>query len=146
MQLSATRTVHRPAGEVFAFVADSANNPKWQKGMKLCVWTSLPPISVGSTYEQQAQFLGRTVVTSFRVEEYDEGRAITIASTSGSFPITVRRSVEPIDEATSQVTAAIHGDPGGFFRIAQPLVGRLAQRSVNADYDRLVDILERPSG
>jgi hypothetical protein len=144
VELAATRIVRRPAAAVFDFVADSANNPKWQKGMQSCVWTSLPPTSVGSTYEQEARFMGRQVKTSFRVEHFEPGRSITIASTSGSFPITVRRSVEPIDDATSRVTAAISGEPGRFFRLAGPLLRRLAQRSVDADYDRLVGMLERP--
>lgn len=33
MQLSASQTIDRPADEVFAFVSDAANNPRWQQGM-----------------------------------------------------------------------------------------------------------------
>jgi len=97
---------------------------------------------VGSTYEQRARFLGRTVTSTFVVTDHEPGRSITIESTSGSFPITVRRSVEPIDEGRTRVTAEIDGDPGRFFRLFGPLLRRLAQRSVNADYARLRAILE----
>ena len=144
MDLSAAREIARPAEQVFAFVSDSANNPKWQKGQRSCVWTSPPPIGVGSTYDQEARFLGRRVLTSFEVVEYDPGRAITIRSTGGSFPIRVRRSVEDLGPDRSRVTAQISGEPGGFFRIAGPVLRRLAQRSVDADYDRLKRLLETP--
>ncbi len=142
MELSATRVIARPAEDVFAFLCDAANNPSWQRGMRSCEWTTPPPIGVGSVYEQEARFLGRTVVTTFRVEDHQPGRSITIASRGGSFPITVTRSVEPITESTSRVRAEITGEPGGFFKVAGPLLQRLAQRSVDRDYDRLVEILD----
>jgi hypothetical protein len=40
------------------------------------------------------------------------------------------------------VTAEISGEPGGFFGMIGPALRRLAQRSVDADYDRLVKLLE----
>jgi hypothetical protein len=73
--------------------------------------------------------------------DFEPGRSITIRSTAGSFPITVRRRVEPLDPATTRVHAEIMGKPGRFFRLAAPLVHRLAQRSVDGDYDRLVEVL-----
>lgn len=142
MELHASAIIQRPADEVFAFVADARNNPRWQQGMRSCEWTSPPPIGVGSTYRQEARFLGRPVVTEFEVIAHEPGRSITIASTSGPFPIRVRRSVTPLDATTSRVDAEITGDPGRFFRLAGPVVQRLAQRSVTADYRRLRALLD----
>lgn len=142
MQLSAAQVIRRPAEDVFAFVSDAANNPRWQGGMRKCEWTSPPPIGVGSTYRQEAAFLGRRIVTDFVVVAHEPRRSVTIRSTSGPFPITVRRSVTPIDASSSRVEAAITGEPGRFFRIAGPLLQRLAQRSVTADYRRLKALLD----
>lgn len=135
--------IRRPADEVFAFVSDASNNPRWQRGMHSCEWTSAPPVDVGSTYRQEASFLGRTIVTDFEVVEHTPGRSITIQSTSGPFPIRVRRSVTPLDDATCRVDADITGEPGRFFRIAAPFVQGIAQRSVTADYRRLQALLDR---
>lgn len=142
MRLSVDCEIGRPAGEVFAFVSDASNNPRWQKGQRSCEWTSPPPIGVGSTYQQEARFLGRTVINRFEVIEYEPGRAITIESTEGSFPITVRRSVEPVDASSTRMRAEIEGEPGGFFRLVGPILHRFAQRSVDADYARLKRLLE----
>lgn len=143
MKLGASREIERSASDVFSFVSDSSNNPLWQKGQKSCAWTSPPPIQVGSTYEQEARFLGRTVRNLFEVIEYEAGRSITIRSEDGTFPITVKRFVEALGPATSRVTADISGEPRRVFRVAGPLLRRLAQRSVDADYDRLKTLLER---
>ena len=145
MDLHVTRQINRPAAEVCDFLADAVNNPRWQKGMRSCVWTSQGGLQVGATYRQEARFLGRTVHSDFRVTAYEPGRSITIQSTGGSFPITVRRSVEPAGPHSSRAIAEISGEPGGFFRVAGPLLQRMAQRSVDADYDRLRDLLESRS-
>jgi uncharacterized membrane protein len=142
MHLSATREIARPADEVFAFFADASNNPLWQQGQRSCVWTTAPPIGLGSTYDQEARFLGRRVLSRFQVVEFDSGRLITIRSIRGSFPIQVRRSVEPIRRDRCRVIADINGEPKGFFRLASKPLQRLAQRSVDADYDRLKELLE----
>jgi len=142
MNLSASREIAKPATDVFAFFSDASNNPLWQKGQRSCVWITPPPIGIGSIYDQEARFLGRPVLNRFEVVEFEPGRVITIQSIQGSFPIRVRRSVEPTGRARCRVIADISGEPAGFFRLASKLLQGLAQRSVDADYDRLKQLLE----
>ncbi len=143
MELTAHRRIRRPAAEVFAFVSDAANNPSWQRGMVSCKWEGEGPVQVGSRYRQEARFLGRPVRSVFRVVELEPGRRIRIATVQSTFPITVERRVEPVDDATCTVSATIGGGPA-VPALLRPVLRRLAQRSVDADYDRLVDLLERP--
>ena len=142
-RLTARREIARPSAEVFDFFSDASNNPKWQKGMISCEWSSPGPIEVGSTYSQHARFMGRDVVSSFVVTELEQGRSITIETTASTFPIRVTRTVEPIDESSCRVSADISGGPeNGLIRLIGPLVEKRAQKSVDADYDRLVQLLE----
>ena len=55
------------AAEAFAVVADFSRNTQWQQGMQSCVFTSDPPLGLGSTCDQEAPFLGRKILTSFEV-------------------------------------------------------------------------------
>ncbi len=141
MKLTATRDIARSASDVFAFLADAANNPSWQNGMKTCKWTTPAPVAVGSRYDQEASFLGRPVLSTFEVSELDAGCRIVIETTKSTFPIRVERRVDPLTTSTCRVTAQIEGGPS-VPRSVQLLVGWLAQRSVNRDYDRLVTLLE----
>ena len=138
MDLHATRVISRPASEVAEFFFDAANNPKWQKGMRLCEWEDPGPIGLGSTYRQVASFLGRPITSRFEVTEHTPGESITIRTIESTFPIAVTRTVQSISPTTSRVTAHISGGPGGILSLAAPLIRRAAQRSVDADYDRLV--------
>ncbi len=134
--------IARPAAEVFAFIADMANNPDWQQGQQRCEWTSEPPIRVGSTYDQEARFLGRTIRSSFEVTEFEPGHLIRIVSTAGPMPIDVTRTVEPIGEGRCRAAARVMGDPPRMFRLLGPLLDRMVAKNVAADYQRLKRLLE----
>jgi uncharacterized membrane protein len=135
-------TIRRPADEVFAFVADAENNPRWQQGMRSCRWTSDGPIGIGSTYEQRASFLGRDIESTFVVDAFEPGRSITIRTTESTFPITVTRAVEPLPDGGCLVRAHVQGDASGVFRLAAPVMRWMVGRSVRADYRRLRTLLE----
>jgi uncharacterized membrane protein len=134
--------IERPAGDVFTFVADVRNNPRFQSGIRSCVWTSPPPVRAGSTYDQVATLLGREVVSKFVVDEYEEGRLIRFRSTEGPLELLELRTVTPIAVRRCTVEVVLDGDPGGYFRWAGPLLRPMVSRSVKADYRRLKAILE----
>lgn len=143
MQVSSEVVVDRPSDEVFDYVADFSNNPDWQGGMRSCVWTTLPPIGVGSRYEQEASMLGRPVRSTFEVTGFDPGHLISIATLESTFPIQVTRTVEPLADGRSRVTASVGGGPEGLVgRLTAPLMRRMVKRSVDGDYARLKAILE----
>ena len=133
--------IDRPPDQVFDMIADMSRNPEWQKGMRECVWTSDPPIGVGSTYEQVAAFLGRRIVTSFEVTEFDRPHRIRIESLVSTFPLDITRIVEP-SGGGSRVEAIVKGEPGGLARVVSPLMTMMVKRSVTADYASLKDLLE----
>lgn len=141
MRLTGERTVHAPASSVFAFLADASNNPRWQRGMRSCEWITPPPIDVGSKYRQTASFLGRPVISTFEVTEFEPNRLIRIETIESSFPIQVTRRVTPIDADRCLVTADIAGDPPGPGFLA-PIMRSIAQRSVDRDYERLVELFQ----
>lgn len=130
--------IERPASEVFAFVAEFENNPRWQGGMKSCQWTSAERLVVGSTYVQEARFLGRRIDSHFVVSEYVPDRTISIESTQSTFPIQVTRSVESLGPDRCRVTARVRGQPTGVLK----LFGAMVRKSVAKDYAALKTLLE----
>ncbi|MGI9615167.1 MAG: SRPBCC family protein [Acidimicrobiales bacterium] len=138
--------VKAPPDEVFAFWSDHANNPSWQNGMKSCTWTSEPPIGVGSTYDQEASFLGRPITTSFEVVEFEPGTKIRITSTVSTLPLDITREVAPTAEGGTNLKATIRGEPGGLMKLMNPLSQRMVARNVNRDYARLKVLLDDPDG
>ena len=142
IEISAQVEIARSPEAIFDFLADMSNNPTWQKGMQACRWTSEPPLRLGSTYDQVARFLGKEIVSSFVVTEFEPGHRIRIRTTSGTMPIDVTREVTAVADGRSSVSAIVRGDPTGVFRLATPLMRMMVQRSVTRDYRRLKELLE----
>lgn len=142
IRIQASVQIRRSPEEVFAYLSNFENNPKWQSGMISARFTSPGPLQVGSTYSQEARFLGRPVFSEFEVIEYEPGRRVKISSTSGTFPITVTRTVEPDGDGGSLVSAFVEGDASGVYRLAEPILRSMVQRSVQGDYERLKVVLE----
>ncbi len=130
--------IDRSATEVFAYVADFENNPRWQGGMQSCRWTSPERMRPGSTYVQQAKFFGRPIDTHFKVTAVEPHRSISIESTVSTFPIQVTRSVEDLGEGRCRVTAHVRGQPNGVLRLFSGMV----RKSIRKDYARLKALLE----
>ena len=133
--------IERPHEEVFEYITNFENNPTWQDGMKMCEFTTEPPLQVGSRYKQVAEFMGREIISEFEVQEYEPNQMIYFQSISGTFPIRIRRSVEQQGRAT-RVSAIIEGDPDGLMKLFSPFVRRMMRNSIEADYQRLKLLLE----
>lgn len=128
---------------VFGYIADFSHNPEWQAGMKEARWTSEPPLRVGSTYDQIASFMGKTIESHFEVTALEPGRSISIETRGGTFPIQVTRAVEPTEDgAACRVTAHVRGGPTGVMRLMGPLMRWMVKRSVDKDYKTLKARLE----
>ena len=137
-------TIDRSPMDVYDFVRDQDNAPKWLSG-----WLETRPTNdvegVGYTWIDVVEMFGRPVETEFETTAMEPGRLIAFKSRGGSFPIRGRYSFAPAGQGTA-VTFALEGEPGGFFKLAQqlaePLLGRMIQRQWEANVANLKDILE----
>ncbi len=136
--------VDRPPEQVFDFWSEWSNNPRWQTGMDSCTWTSEPPMQLGSTYDQRASFLGRPIVSSFEVVEYEPGAKVRIKTTKSSLPLDITRAVTPRSNGGTMLNAIIRGEPGGMMKLLNPLTQRMVKRNVTKDYERLRVLLDGP--
>lgn len=61
--------------------------------------------------------------------------------TSGPIPVEDTFTFEAI-EAGTRVTRVIEGEPGGFFRLGEPIVARMIRRQFENNLHNLKDLLE----
>ena len=134
-------TIERPIEEVFAFTADPNNNPLWQS-TTLETQTS-SEVDVGTTFNNVSKFLGRRIETTLEIVESDPPRRQCVRVTSGPIPASGCYVFELTDDGGStRFTQTLEAEVGGFFKLAEPLVGRAARRQTEADMATLKDLLE----
>ena len=140
-KLEVSEVINRPVEDVFAFVSNPKNDSLWQSDTVETEITSEGPIGVGTTYRDISGFLGRRIETIFEITEYEENAKIGQKATTGPIPVDATITFESAEDGT-KVNFTATGEAGGFFKLAEPLVNRIAQRSWTANYANLKDLLE----
>jgi uncharacterized protein YndB with AHSA1/START domain len=134
-------TIKRPIEDVFAVLSDFSNGSRWAAGVaEPAVKTSDGPIGVGTTWRGSNKAMGRKFEIDVRYTEYEPDRRIVFTTTK-PFPVTVTVKVEPVGGGT-RVTQTVEGQPGGFFKLAEPLVVKMTKRQFQNDLDNLRDLME----
>lgn len=140
IDIKSTTKIQCPPIEAFEFIRNFENAPMWLSG-----WLESRPTSetegIGFTWVDVLEVFGRRVETEFEVTEFDAGRKLAFKSIRGSFPIRGIYSFAPAGDGAS-VTFALQGEPGGFFKLAEPLLTRMLQRQWDTNLANLKDVLE----
>jgi uncharacterized protein YndB with AHSA1/START domain len=137
-----TVVIDRPIEEVFAFATDPDNVSLWQSTSLETEQTSEGPVGVGTTFRDTSKFLGRRIESTYEVTENDPPHKQCMRITSGPIPGSGCYALEPTDGGSTRFTQNFEADVGGFFRLAEPLVGRAIRRQMEADMATLKDLLE----
>lgn len=117
--------IARPIEAVFDFLANGANNPRWQ----IAVTTTAQlgdQLGVGTTFKQSMRHpLGFTVPGNYRITAFERPHTIAKKGTSGG-PIRPTETYVLIENATGgTVRCTIDFQPSAAGRIAMPLLGLL---------------------
>ena len=142
IQQEHTVVIERPIEEVFAFVTDPDNVSLWQSTSLATEKTSEGPVGVGTTFRDTSKFLGRRIESDYEVTENEPPNRQCMRITSGPIPGSGCYLLEPTDGGSTRFTQNFEADVGGFFRLAEPLVGRAIRRQMEADMATLKDLLE----
>ena len=127
---------------VFDYISDVSNNHLWQRNIDSCIWTSTAPIGLDSTYEQQGHFMGKRLLSSFKITKFEQGQLIQATSDSGPVSLTITREVMRVAPQKVVIKATLQADPGRFFGVFTPLLQRAATQAAKRDYTQLKSILD----
>jgi polyketide cyclase/dehydrase/lipid transport protein len=134
--------IARPLDEVFSFVEDARNRPRWDESVESEELTSPEPIGVGTTVRTRLRrSLGQQYEYTWSVVEHEPPSGMTIESTSGPFPTTLAYQLSAREDGT-WVEFSVAGRPAGPLRLLQPVIARIIQRNLDRGFPRLKRLLE----
>jgi len=140
-QLDISTVIDRPVEEVFAFLSNPENGPKWSSGSSEVMITSDGPIGVGTTYRSIRSFLGQRIESETEITEYEPNQLYATRSISGPFPMESSVSFEPVEGGT-RITGTLWGEPGGFFKLAEPILVSRMKQQFETDLAHLKEMME----
>jgi uncharacterized protein YndB with AHSA1/START domain len=117
-------TIRRPVHDVFEFVADPENIPKWNYAIEETRKTSDGPVGVGTTYRQVRTIPSRSE-ESFEVTDLEPDTRFAIHGGLGPFVGTLTYDFEDVGGST-KLTNTADLQASGLLKLAAPIaVGRI---------------------
>ena len=134
-------TIKRPVEDVFAMVSNIENNPKWSSGVLEAKTTSVGPIGMGTTGHVVGKILGKRIESDSEITGFKQNRIFAAQSKSGPFPFRLSMTFDAVEGGT-RVSGTIEAEPGGFFKLAEPLFVSMARRQFQNELDTRKDLME----
>jgi uncharacterized protein YndB with AHSA1/START domain len=133
-------TIRRPVSEVFEFIADGENGPKWRPGILDIAHVS--GSGAGATFKQGVKGPGgRRIAADYRVTAYEPNSRLAFEAIAGPVRPTGEYVLEEADGGT-RLTFALEAELGGIKKL---LMGRAVQKTMDAEVEateRLKAVLE----
>jgi uncharacterized membrane protein len=134
--------INRPIAEVFAFVANFENHPKWETNFQKVKLLTSTPTGEGTTYQCDLKLPGQTATSKFEITEYEVNKKIAFeaeaagpAKPNGSFRF------ESVAGGT-KITLLPRPEFRGFFRLLEPLMAGYIRKQNQDHLSKLKSILE----
>jgi uncharacterized protein YndB with AHSA1/START domain len=138
---SASVDVDRPAGEVFRYVADLRNEPKWHSDIASVPSDTDPVPVVGKTYPVTFKpFLGKTD-GSFTAVEVEPDERIVYRATLGGLSPTITYTVASTGSG-ARFTRSVEMSPSGVLVVLTPMMALMVPRRNQTFVENLKQAIE----
>ena len=141
---SATTTIDRPIDQVFAFLADGTNDPKFSpRVQKIEKQTNGPP-GVGTVYSSTVKDAGMKTSREFKLTEFEQPTKIRWTELTKN-AITVPDGgydLEPAGDGATRMTILNTFEGHGFGKLILPFAFRAAKKDADAFAGRIKAAVE----
>ena len=141
ISINVNTLILRPVWEAFDYITKPENNSRWQYGSLETVQISDGSMRVGTLFSSFGHFMGRRIQSSFEVTEFKTNESFGFETISGPIQLQTSYSFETLDLGTRIIVSSLI-NPGGFFKLVDPIVARVAKKQYKENLTRLKKLLE----
>jgi uncharacterized membrane protein len=129
-------TIDRPVSDVFAYVTDVHNIPKWQESAVSAEW-----VEEGRRFRERRRFMGREADVELEITAIEQDRRFDVQTVRAPVKFEIRHSFEEVDGRT---LLGVHAEAklGGALRFAAGMAKKQAEGQFRNDFERLKKVLE----
>jgi hypothetical protein len=136
-------TIDRSADEVFDFVADESNEPRYNLRMTHVEKTSPGPIGRGTRFQAATRAGGRTNDMTIEFTEFDRPTRLASWTRLSTMDIRGTLTFQPINGSTRMKWAWLI-EPHGLMRLVPPpMIAAIGRRQEQAIWSNLKQMLEQ---
>ena len=133
--------IHRPVHEVFDFVADERNEPRYNPRIRRAEKLSPGPIGAGTRFRAEAVTLGRTTGMTIEYTTYERPRRLASSIHMSAADIAGTLRFDPLASGTQMGWSWVVR-PRGLYRLLTPVIARVGRRQERENWGGLKRFLE----
>ena len=141
VQIRGETVIARPVGEVFDFVADERNEPKYNPHMMRAEKTTPGPVGMGTRWVATVESRGRPLAMAMEITEYRRPRRLGTRTSMSTAEIRGTVTFEPCPLGT-RLRWSWDLQPKGVVKVFTPVIGWLGRRQEATTWARLKHHLE----
>jgi uncharacterized protein YndB with AHSA1/START domain len=146
MSFQISLDIHRTPSELFAFIADFRNMPRWYEAVAQVTATTSGPAGVGTRFRMVRALPGGAAHNDVEVTSYRPDEEVTFASTSGPTPFRYHYRLAPVTGGTrltldGEISGAGLSGPAAHLG---GLASRLFEQGMKKNLRVLKRVLETP--
>lgn len=122
--------IDAPCDLVAAYAADPSNAPEWYVNIVSVEWETESEVRVGARAAFVARFLGRRLVYTYEIVEYEPGRKLVMRADQGPFPMETTYTWEPYGVEGDRTRMTLRNRGGGGSRLASMAVRRANRKDL----------------
>jgi carbon monoxide dehydrogenase subunit G len=142
IHLTDSITISRSPADVFAFIADLTNIPKFQSDVVTSTVITPGPTKLGTRFTEDVKVGPMRTVASCEVTEFSPGRVMGFKAISPSIDYKGQFLVEPSAEGT-RLTIAGTAEPKGWWKLIEPMIKGEFKGGIKHELKTLKNILEK---
>ena len=133
--------VDRPIADVFTFLSNPMNTPKWQMMIKNIEQVIPGAVNIGSKFNVRAEAMGRAMDGLMEVTAYEPPTKFGFTNKAGPMEMAITFTLKTVGTGT-KITLNIQGNPGGIFKLAEGPMTHQIKSQMEANIAKLKSVLE----
>lgn len=139
---SASVHIDRPVDEVFAFVAEAENNPRWHGHVVETRWLDDGPMRIGRRARQVSQIIGLRYEVEAEIATWDPPSHVAWQTVTGGAKVRTDGRIEPEADGC-RLTMSGEGEfTSGLLRVLTPISVAAIRRQSESDLRTLGKVLD----
>lgn len=135
--------IDRPVEDVWNFMVDISNMPRWEDSRAVWRQMSEGPIQAGTPIRSSITLLGRTVMFDLRMTEFDAPRSFSVESMAGRTKGTkITYLLVPVEGHKTRLSRVTNARLHGIARLLQPFAGLITKRTGELEARNIKRLLE----
>lgn len=134
--------IDKPIKDVFAFVSNPNNVPKWNSAVVSLEQISPGAVGVGTKFRSAGELMGRRIEGEMQVTAYEPDTRCGFQVNAGPMQVNLTITLKTVGTGT-KVSLNAQGNPAGFFKLAEPMMAGRVKSLMEENLARLKLVLEK---